>query len=78
VSDHATFNPGDRVYVTDPALAQLREIMRRATGVEPMPNHHGTVEEVWDSGNILIYFDDGGGAPYPVNEVRHMAESGHE
>lgn len=66
------FKPGDRVYVTDPALAQLREIMRNATGQEPTPNHHGTVEEVWDSGNVLIYFDDGCRAPYPADEVRHL------
>ena len=70
------FQPGDRVYVTDPALAQLREIMRSATGEEPKPNHHGTVEEVWDSGSILIYFDDGVGAPYPADEVRHLLSDG--
>jgi hypothetical protein len=67
------FKPGDRVYVTDPALAQLRAIMRNATGREPAPNHHGTIEEVWDGGEVLIYFDDGGGAPYPADEVRHLA-----
>lgn len=70
------FKPGDRVFVTDPALAQLRAIMRSATGVEPAPNHHGTVEEVWESGNILIYFDDGGGAPYPADEVRPLVTEG--
>lgn len=70
----AGFKKGDRVYVTDPALAQLRAIMRQATGVEPAPNHHGTVEEVWDGGTLLIYFDDGAGAPYPAHEVRHLAE----
>lgn len=68
----STFKPGDRVYVTDPALAQLRAIMRNATGQEPSPNHHGTVEEVWDGESVLIYFDDGVGAPYPVDEVRHL------
>lgn len=66
------FKPGDRVYVTDPALAQLRAIMRNATGQEPVPNHHGTVEEVWDDGVYLIHFDDGGGAPYPQDEMRHL------
>lgn len=66
------FKHGDRVYVTDPALAELRAIMRTATGQEPAPNHHGTVEEVWDSGDVLIYFDDGAGAPYPQAEVRHL------
>lgn len=66
------FKPGDRVYVTDPALAQLREIMRSSTGQEPPPNHHGTVEEVWNGGAILIHFDDGVGAPYLAVEVRHL------
>lgn len=71
-----TFARGNRVYVTDQGLAKLREIMRSATGAEPKPNHHGTVEEVWDDGNtILIYFDDGVGAPYPVDEVRHLPPS---
>ena len=69
----AQFNPGDRVYVTDPALAQLRSIMRNATGQEPAPNHHGTIEEVWDDGLYLINFDDGGGAPYHESEVRHLS-----
>ena len=69
------FKPGDRVYVTDPGLAQMREIMRRATGQEPQPNHHGTVDEVFDDGSVLINFDEdgvegaGSAAPYPVNEV---------
>lgn len=68
------FKPGDRVYVTDPALAEMREIMRRATGEEPAPNHTGTVEEIWDEGDVLIHFDDGIGAPYPAHEVRHLTE----
>lgn len=66
-----SFQPGDRVYVTDPALARMRAIMRSA-GLDPKPNHHGTVEEIWESGDILINFDDGVGAPYPVAEVRHL------
>lgn len=66
------FNKGDRVGVSDPALAQMRAIMRSATGEEPAPNHHGTVEEVWDSGDILIHFDDGCGAPYPEREVYRL------
>lgn len=69
------FKHGDRVYVTDPALAQLREIMRNATGVDPEPNHHGTVEEVMEGGDILIYVDDGMGAPYPPVEVRHLTDA---
>lgn len=69
------FKRGDRVLVTDPALANLREIMRQATGREPTPNHHGTVYEVWDDGaTILIYFDDGVGAPYPAAEVERLPE----
>jgi hypothetical protein len=70
----ADFKHGDRVFVTDPALAALRNIMRNATGKEPKPNHHGTVEEVWGSGSILIHFDDGVGAPYPPDEVRHLTD----
>jgi hypothetical protein len=66
------FTPGDRVGVSDPGLTQLRAIMRSATGQEPAPNHHGTVEEVWDDGSVLIYFDDGGGAPYPAADVYHL------
>jgi hypothetical protein len=75
-----TFHKGDRVYVTDPGLAMLRDIMRRETGKEPRPNHHGTVHEVWDDGSIEIWFDndDGEGqgqsAPYPPNEVRRLGE----
>jgi hypothetical protein len=65
--------PGNRVWVTDPALAQLREIMRCATGREPKPNHHGTVEEVED-GMAYINFDDGVQAPYPLDEVRLLEE----
>ncbi len=65
---------GDRVYVTDPALASLRRIMREASGTEPAPNHHGTVDEV-DGGMAYIIFDGEDGpatsncAPYPINEV---------
>jgi hypothetical protein len=69
------FKPGDRVFVIDEGLARLRAIMKQVTGEEPSPNHHGTVEEIWDNGNtLLIYFDDGGGAPYPVEDVRHLTE----
>lgn len=70
----STFKHGDRVLVTDPGLAQLRAIMRGATGTEPPPNHHGTVEEVMSNGDVLIYFDDGGGAPYPPSDVVHLPE----
>lgn len=71
----STYKTGDRVYVTDPGLAQLREIMRRATGAEPPPNHHGTVVDQWE-GSVLIEFDDGGSAPYPPAEVRPLVGSG--
>lgn len=71
---YAPFKKGDRVYVVDAGLAAIRDIMRRATGQEPEPNHHGTVEEVWDNEDILIYFDDGVGAPYPVTDVRHLGD----
>lgn len=73
------FSAGDRVYVTDLGLAMLREIMRQATGTEPAPNHHGTVEEVWEEdGMVLIAFDEdgveaaGNAAPYPLDEVRAL------
>lgn len=67
----STFVKGDRVLVTDPGLASLRRIMREATGAEPDPNHHGTVDEV-EHGLVYIIFDDGIEAPYPPDEVRHL------
>lgn len=69
----ANFKQGDRVLVTDIALAQMREIMRMATGADPEPNHHGTVDEVWEDGTVLINFDDGNAAPYPPREVRLLS-----
>jgi hypothetical protein len=77
------FKPGDRVYVTDSALARMRQIMREATGVEPAPNHHGTVDQV-ARGFVYINFDneDGPGqgscAPYPPAEVRHLLGGDHQ
>lgn len=75
------FTRGERVMVNDPALASLRDIMRNATGDEPKPNHHGTVYELWPSeegvieeDRVLIYFDDGGSAPYLVSETEHLDE----
>ncbi len=72
------FKPGDRVYVIDSGLERLRQIMRDATGQEPKPNHHGTVESDWGD-SILIDFDDadrgpgqGAAAPYPRVQVRHL------
>ena len=76
-----TFKAGDRVYVTDEGLAQLRDVMRRATGHEPPPNHHGTVHEVWPDGSIEIWFDnedgegEGQSAPYPSEQVRLLGKT---
>jgi hypothetical protein len=62
----------ERVEVLDEDLAQLREIMRQATGREPAPNHHGTVERI-DDGIAYILFDDTGQlAPYPLAQVRRL------
>lgn len=78
MSNTRTFKPGDRVYVLDPGLAELRAIMRRY-GHEPTPNHHGTVHEIED-GMVEIWFDneDGPGLGqasfYPHDEVRHLTE----
>ena len=71
-----TFEPGNRVYVTDPGLAAMRAIMRQATGREPIPNHCGTIAEIDEDGWILINFDSEEGegqgqcAPYPPEEVQ--------
>jgi len=72
MTHYSNFKVGDRVLVTDPTLALLREIFSNATGEKPKPNHHGTVEAIWDDGTILINFDDGVGAPYPPSEVRYI------
>jgi hypothetical protein len=70
------FKIGDRVFVTDPGLAQLRDIMARATGTAPKPNHYGTIaDEQYDDINddsLIINFDDGTAAPYPLAEIRHL------
>ena len=66
---------GDRVSVNDPVLAQLRAIMRQATGQEPKPNHIGTIEDpAFGQGEVLIYFDDGSSAPYPVDQCTVLNE----
>lgn len=68
------FKPGDRVYVDDPFLGQLRAIMRNELGEEPPPNHVGTVESVRADGTVDIVFDDGGAlAPYPSSQTHHLA-----
>ena len=75
------WQPGDRVEVLDEGLAQLRAIMRRATGQEPPPNHHGTVTEVLPDGMLLVTFDENGveaagnAAPYLPDEVRRLGEN---
>jgi len=80
VSTQDEFKPGDRVYVTDPGLAELRAIMR-SFGEVAKPNHVGTVDEI-DEDHIEIWFDNedgpgmGQGAPYPFNEVRHLTDKG--
>ena len=66
----SALNVGDRVEVRDEGLAKLRDIMRRATGKEPEPNHLGKVEEIWEEGRtILVLFDDDYAAPYPADMV---------
>jgi len=82
VSEQAPLKVGDRVYVNDPGLAQLREILRRATGTEPPPNHHGIVDAFWDDDErtVLITFDvdgvvgAGSSAPYPIDDVFPLLE----
>jgi hypothetical protein len=67
---------GDRVAVDDPGLAELRAIMRSATGEEPPPNNEGVVETEWDEDGTIVFlidFDDGGASPYPMNSVRRIA-----
>lgn len=67
-----SIQPGDRVGVNDPALLELRTIMRDALGHEPEPNHHGTVREVRlldGERDVVILFDDGAEAPYPEEDV---------
>lgn len=64
---------GDRVAVTDAGLAELRAIMRRY-GNEPKPNHLGVIDHVKDE-TAYIVFDDGGMAPYPLDECVPEAEA---
>lgn len=73
------FQEGDRVYVLDPGLKQLRDIMSKGGG-EVKPNHHGTVLEILpddedaQGSELLIGFDDEIAAPYPIHQVRHLPE----
>lgn len=68
------FQPGDRVYVDDPMLAQLRSIIREYEGYEPPPNHTGTVDSVSEDGRVSIVFDDGSIAPYGEHETHLLAD----
>lgn len=60
---------GDKVEVLDEGLRTLRETMERITGKPAPPNHHGSVEEVWDTGEVLVQFEDGQSAPYEAHQV---------
>jgi hypothetical protein len=70
------FKPGDRVYVTDPILARLRQRMQEF-GHDSKPNHHGTVDEVVGD-YIVIAFDNddgpgqGAAAPYLPEQVHRL------
>ena len=64
---------GDPVEVLDPGLAEIRRIMRAATGREPAPNHRGVVQET-HGGTAYILFDDTQQlAPYPLSQVRRRS-----
>jgi hypothetical protein len=71
--------PGDRVWVRDRGLTELRAIMR-SYGHTAQANHHGTVNDILPSGDIEIWFDneDGPGmgqaAPYPRADVRRFPD----
>ena len=61
---------GDKVEVLCEGLAMLRRLMPNMP-----PNHHGTVAEIWDTGEILVEFPLSGEnhsqvAPYPKELVR--------
>lgn len=83
----ADIKVGDRVFVDDPGLAELRRIMTDA-GHAPRPNHHGTVDEVHppepgvnEETMVYIVFDSDLGpatsncAPYPLSEVNLLDPS---
>lgn len=67
------FKVGDPVAVNDPGLRRLRDLMTQQ-GRQVKPNHHGTVDEIFEDGYLLILFDDGQAAPYPPDMVRHRKE----
>lgn len=68
-----SYRRGDRVEVSDKALERLRERLREATGQEPRANHRGYVRQVWKDG-LLIDFDDGVCAPYPLDVCKPLLE----
>ena len=69
----ASFQPGQRVKVNDPALAELQAIFKKALGENPPPNNEGVVaDDQYDDAFVLINFDDGGAAPYPVEMVEAL------
>lgn len=72
--------PGDRVWVYDEGLVALNRIMGYPTE-GPAPNNTGTVasdedgQDIYaDSGSILINFDDGISAPYPLDVVHLLSD----
>ena len=68
---------GDKVEVMDEGLAMLR----RFAPPRAKPNHHGTIAEIWDDGQVLVEFPIGDDdpdehsqvAPYPAEMVRLRA-----
>lgn len=70
------FKPGDRVQVQDEGLSALNKIM--GISDEEATNNKGVValqdQDLYeDSDSILIEFDDGGAAPYPLSQVKVIA-----
>jgi len=65
------FEVGAEVQVNCPGLRAQRELMR-GFGIDPEPNHHGFVSEVWSDTTpvqYLIQFPDGQVSPYPASMV---------
>lgn len=79
------FKTGDRVYVNDPALLQLRDLMRAYGRVDPGPNNIGTVDSVSEEDGVFtvyVNFDSeegegmGSCAPYNITEVCRFKGNG--
>lgn len=62
---------GDRVFVDDEGLRQLRELMR-SFGEDAPPNHTGVIDEVWDDSYLIVFDDTGSAAPYPFAAVHPL------